>query len=39
MNKEKCVLKLVDQIILYYDERSKKHQITVKCQTEISIKL
>ena len=27
MNKENCVLKLVDEIILYYDARSKKHQI------------
>ena len=26
MNKENCVLKLVDEIILYYDARSKKHQ-------------
>ena len=30
MNKEKCALKLVDEIILYYDARSKKHQ-TVTC--------
>ena len=30
MNKENCALKLVDEIILYYDARSKKHQITVK---------
>ena len=28
MNKENCTLKLVDEIILYYDARSKKHQIT-----------
>ena len=28
MNKENCGLKLVDEIILYYDARSKKHQIT-----------
>jgi len=28
MNKENCALKLVDEIILYYDSRSKKHQIT-----------
>ena len=27
MNKENCALKLVDEIILYYDARSKKHQI------------
>ena len=30
MNKENCALKLVDEIILYYDARSKKHQITQK---------
>ena len=30
MNKENCALKLVDEIILYYDARSKKHQ-TAKC--------
>ena len=24
----KCTLKLVEEIILYYDARSKKHQIT-----------
>ena len=27
MNKENCALKLVDEIILYYDARSKKHQM------------
>ena len=27
MNKENCALKLVDEIILYYDARQKKHQI------------
>jgi len=27
MNKENCALKSVDEIILYYDARSKKHQI------------
>ena len=26
MNKENCALKLVDEIILYYDAWSKKHQ-------------
>ena len=31
MNKENCALKLVDEIILYYDARSKKHQNTVTC--------
>ena len=29
MNKENCALKLVDEIILYYDARSKKHQIAL----------
>ena len=29
MNKENCALKLVDEIILYYDARSKKHQIKI----------
>ena len=29
MNKENCALKLVDEIILYYDARSKKHQIDI----------
>ena len=28
MNKENCALKLVDEIILYYDARSKKYQTT-----------
>ena len=28
MNKENFALKLVDEIILYYDARSKKHQIS-----------
>ena len=27
MNKENCALKLVNEIILYYGARSKKHQI------------
>ena len=27
MNKENCALKLVDEIILYYDARSKKLKI------------
>ena len=26
MNKENCALKLVNEIILHYDARSKKHQ-------------
>ena len=29
MNKENCALKLVNEIILYYDARSKKHQIPI----------
>ena len=29
MNKENCALKLVDEIILYYDARSKKHRINL----------
>ena len=31
MNKENCALKSVDEIILYYDARSKKHQIWQYC--------
>jgi len=33
MNKENCALRLVDEIILYYDARSKKHQIIVQSYT------
>ena len=33
MNKENCALKLVDEIILYYDARSKKHQIKMHTMT------
>ena len=29
MDKENCALKLVNEIILYYDARSKKHQIRI----------
>ena len=29
MNKENCALKLVYEIILYYDVRSKNHQINL----------
>ena len=29
MNKENCALKLVDEIILYYDARSKKLQTKI----------
>ena len=31
MNKKNCALKLVDEIILYYDARSKKHQNIILC--------
>ena len=31
MNKENCALKLVDEIILYYDARSKKHKKNPPC--------
>ena len=31
MNKENCALKLVNEIILYYDALSKKHQISNYC--------
>ena len=31
MNKENCALKLADEISLYYDARSKKHQIKNEC--------
>ena len=27
----KCALKLVEEIILYYDARSKKHQTNTRC--------
>ena len=37
MNKEKCALKLVNEIILYYDARSKKHEITIKLSCVLSI--
>ena len=33
MNKENCALKLVNEIILYYDARSKKHQILTSILT------
>ena len=35
MNKENCALKLVDEIILYYDARSKKHQIRTESLSEV----
>ena len=31
-NKENCALKLVDEIILYYDARSKKHKKNYNCE-------
>ena len=31
MDKENCALKLVDEIILYYDARSKIHKISPMC--------
>ena len=33
MNKKNCALKLVDEVILYYDVRSKKLQKTQTCST------
>ena len=36
MNKENCALKLVDEIILYYDARSKKRQITKKFYNSVT---
>ena len=33
MNKENSALKLVDEIILYYDARSKKYQATTLLET------
>jgi len=38
MNKENCALKLVDEIILYYDTQSKKHQIMYKTVQVITIR-
>ena len=37
MNKENCVLKLVDEIILYYDARSKKHKKNIVTFVYISL--
>ena len=36
MNKQNCALKLVDEITLYYDARSKKHQITSSSSSSFS---
>ena len=36
MNEENCALKLVDEIILYYDARSEKHQNFLKYSIMIS---
>ena len=33
MNKENCALKLVHEINLYYDARSKKHEIAITAVT------
>ena len=33
----KCALKLVEEIILYYDARSKKHQNIVSCFSNFNI--
>jgi len=38
MNKENCTLNLVDEIILYYDARSKKHKKVEWCVTGLSVK-
>ena len=40
-NKQNCALKLVNEIILYYDARSKKHQnnILIKFSIEASLKI
>ena len=35
MNKENCALNLVDEIILYYDALSKKHQ-SLKCSVHVT---
>ena len=35
-NKENCALKLVDEIILYYDARSKKHQTQGSSTTPVA---
>ena len=37
MNKENCVLKLVNEIILYYDARSKKHQMSNKFARKLPV--
>ena len=39
MNKENCALKLVDEIILYYDARSKKHQNIGKCKSALGFNI
>ena len=35
MNEENCALKLIDEIILYYDARSKEHQIDLLCRLKM----
>ena len=37
MNKENCALKLVDEIILYYDARSKKRQIARDIKDKLKV--
>jgi len=39
MNKENCALKLFDEIILYYDARSKKHQKRDKYVLDVCVKI
>ena len=39
MNKENCALKLVEEIILYSDVRSKKHQRSISCLFKLGWKL
>ena len=39
MNEENCALKLVDEIILYYDARSKKHQMYRYCWAAVNVRL
>ena len=37
MNKENCALKLVDEIILYYDARSKTHKQSGYMQLQLRV--
>ena len=38
MNEENCAFKLVDEIILYYDARSKNIKLQIKLQTPTILK-